>query len=264
MYNKERIAAVILTYSSVIGTISTAILSSVASKKCEKGKITKEKIKKDLPKYIPTIIVGSITIASIISSNIISRKTEASLTATVLAISQGYKKYKEKIVEKIGEEENKKIIKEIDDETVIKKEKDDGTKLYHNEYIGFFKAKPEKIIEAIYNMNMRITARNIFGFEKPYEEGWCSLGQFIKESEAYVYNKDKAFVIKDFGWNDVYLAEEVEDTWIYYDFSDTPDKITKNGEKYIELTFRTADPIYGPMDIYEERHIWKNIEEKGE
>lgn len=261
-YNKSKLLASTFSILASVGTVATAVLSAKAAKQCESGKINKEKIKKDIKKFIPTIVVGSITISLIVSSNVISKKVEASLAASVIALSQGYNKYKSKIIEKIGENEHQQIVASIDEDT-IKPSKDDGTKLYHNEYIGFFRAKPEKVTEAFYNMNMRINAENVNGYGKNYEKGWCTLEQFVKDTDATCYDETKFKLCKDFGWNVEWLIESEEDSWIYYGINDGPDKVTDCGEHYTELVFMTSEPIFDPSNLYEFRHIFKN-DNKGE
>ena len=74
--------------------------------------------KKDIVKltwkeFIPTIAVGAGTIACIFGSNILNKKQQASLISAYALMSEGYKRYSEKLRQLYGEETHENILKNI-------------------------------------------------------------------------------------------------------------------------------------------------------
>lgn len=118
----------ILTGAGVAGTVATAVLSGRASFKAalilkdqEEVKhplnpddfTLAEKVKVVWPMYIPTVGLGAVTITSIIFSNRISAK-EAAALATAYGLSErAFSEYKEKVVEKLGQNKETAVRNEI-------------------------------------------------------------------------------------------------------------------------------------------------------
>jgi Family of unknown function (DUF6353) len=132
----------VLTGVGVAGVIATAVLAGRASfKAAELIKETEElreahdvteplnvpdKIRVTWKAYIPPVLVGVGTITSIIAANrLASRKIGALIVASGVS-ERALKEYKERVVEKFGESEDKKIREEIAqnriDHDVINKE----------------------------------------------------------------------------------------------------------------------------------------------
>jgi hypothetical protein len=124
----------LLTGAGVAGTVATAVLSGRASFKAalfladedrrdaasaERENIpfvpltTFERVKVVWPQYIPTVGIGTLTITSIIFSNRISAK-EAAALATAYGLSErAFSEYKEKVVEKLGQNKETAVRNEI-------------------------------------------------------------------------------------------------------------------------------------------------------
>ena len=130
----------VLTGVGVAGVITTAVLTGRSSFKAaelinqEKDMIvahdeeftTIDKVKLVWKVYIPPVLVGVGTIASVIAANrLASRKIAALVVASGIS-ERALKEYKERVVEKFGEGEDRKIHEEIAqnriDHDVINKE----------------------------------------------------------------------------------------------------------------------------------------------
>jgi hypothetical protein len=118
----------LLTGAGVAGTVATAVLSGRASFKAALILKDREEVKYSLnpdeftlvekakmvwPMYIPTVGLGAVTITSIIFSNRISAR-EAAALATAYGLSErAFSEYKEKVVEKLGQNKETAVRDEI-------------------------------------------------------------------------------------------------------------------------------------------------------
>jgi hypothetical protein len=110
----------ILTAMGVTGTVSTAVLTGKASfkaarvidkKKEDRGPhmetvepmTRKEKVKLVWPLYIPAIISGSTTITCIVVGHQVASKKVLALTMASNLSERAFQEYKEKVIEKLGE-----------------------------------------------------------------------------------------------------------------------------------------------------------------
>lgn len=121
----------ILTGVGVAGTVMTAVLSGKATWKAahiiskanhnrfndldnDADQLTsKEKVKEVWTEYIPAAGVGGITIASIIFANRISTKEAAAMAAAYGLSERAFAEYKDKVVEKIGQNKETAVRDEI-------------------------------------------------------------------------------------------------------------------------------------------------------
>lgn len=126
----------ILTGVGVAGTVTTAYLTGRASYKAaqiidheqeanyaawreaetdippaEMSKVTK--VKHVWRLYIPPVAVGTTTVASILLANKISSKRLAALTIASGISERAFQEYKEKVLERIGEKQNRDLHDEI-------------------------------------------------------------------------------------------------------------------------------------------------------
>ncbi len=260
----QQVVSTILAISSVVGLGVTIFLTAKAAPKAEKKlkeaeekkgeKLsTKEVIKTSAKTYIPVAIAGTATAVSVISSTILSKKTEASLAATTVALDGIYRRYKGKVTDIFGKDAQKKIFSKIIEEDKPEDApavRTDGKKLYYNDYIGFFYAVPEKVKDAFANMNMRLNSSNADGYINPELMGYCTFGEFIDDCDGEILDKPTFEQYKNFGWSEYYLDDTwCTDTWIYLGEHDAegPD------DHYTCLTFISVDPIINPKEYDEER-----------
>lgn len=123
----------ILTALGVTGTITTAVLTGRATVKAmellhredariknesegrrDSGDLSlKEKAKIVWPVYLPPVGAGSVTITSIIMANRMSSKKAAALAAAYSISERAFQEYKDKIIEKIGENKERSARDEI-------------------------------------------------------------------------------------------------------------------------------------------------------
>lgn len=68
--------------------------------------------------YAPSVGLGIISIGSIVTSNKILRKSNIELTAACVALHQGFKEYRGRVIERFGEEVDKQISLNIHDEEI--------------------------------------------------------------------------------------------------------------------------------------------------
>lgn len=121
----------ILTGVGVVGVLATAVTASKATliaseviaeeEDWTKQKLdTKEKVALTWKYYIPTIVVGALTISSIVGSNKINLRRNAALAGLYSLSSQKLDTYKKKVVQKIGEDKEKEVTQEVNEDTVNK------------------------------------------------------------------------------------------------------------------------------------------------
>lgn len=116
--------SIIMAVASSIGVVTTVILAVEATPKAivaiqtaeqEKGeKLTKyEVIKAGWKSYLPTICIGSSVIFLIMAPAIISDRKQKSLASAYALLDTGYKQYKQKVEEKLSNDEKNMIEEEI-------------------------------------------------------------------------------------------------------------------------------------------------------
>lgn len=201
---------IILSIFGSIGVVGTSILvSKETMKNYDKLKKVKDSNnKKDIAKvylktYTPAIIVGAATICSITAGTIMSKKIEASLSATCLMLDQTLRRYKGKAKMLLGEKAEqieKAIASDICKEKheKINNNYNDNTRLYYEDHIGFFRANPEDFQKAINKMNERIIA----------ESSCSSLQMLLDDCNAELINEDSIDQVSfDYGWSYDYINE---------------------------------------------------------
>lgn len=77
---------------------------------------TKDRVLKAAPAYIPTIILATATIACIIGARTTSAKQTAALASAYTIASEAAARYRDKVIEVVGEEKAKEVDEKIADE----------------------------------------------------------------------------------------------------------------------------------------------------
>lgn len=98
----------VLSGLSIAGVVLTGIFSAKATAKALE-QIDKEDRDDTWKCYISTALIAIATAACIIGNGVLNRKKQASLVAAYTLLASNYKKYREKVKEEIGEEEEHKI-----------------------------------------------------------------------------------------------------------------------------------------------------------
>lgn len=117
---------VILTVIGVVGTVGTALLTHKATLKADRlyehsartrntsdefG--VKERIKLVGPCYIPPVLSAAGTIGAIVMANRIGSKRAAAIAAAYTISEKAYSEYREKVVEKFGEQKERNMREEL-------------------------------------------------------------------------------------------------------------------------------------------------------
>ena len=258
--NWKKAGPIILSIIGSIGTIGTAVLTAIGTKKAlekvDKLKETKEPTKLEvvkavIPSYAPAAIIGIITIAANTSGTIMSQKTQASLSATCYALSKGYNKYKDKIKETLGFDKHKDILTQIAKEDKVPEnfsKNNDEKELYWEEHLGYFLADPKKFAYAASYINERF-----HGIDSKY---YYTLKDLVDDSELELLDETKLNGLENIGWQGDYLYEVYGNCWVYTNnfINDSYD----DDLKAIRIIFYT-DPIFNPSEWdYDYVEYYKN------
>ena len=183
------------------------------------------KAKTFIKNYKVSLIFAGATIASGIASKVLSTKTEASLIATVGMLDASLRKYKGKIKETLGIEEDKDIVREIIKDNYDKSndEPEPGEQLFKCDLIGYFYAKPENIWKAMTRINEDISSEVDYcssGMDYPSN---YTLAEFIRLSKARPLSHVLDETRLEFGWSYEYLSECYDSIKIHWDIDEYPD-----------------------------------------
>jgi hypothetical protein len=153
----------ILVVAGVVGGVTSAIMACKATRKIdtilEESKTVVEKIKeveadpsiseieytpedakkdlaityvrtagKLLKLYAPSLIIGGLSITAIFASNNIMRKRNVALAAAYATVDKGFKEYKDRVVERFGEEVEREIACDTKAMTFTEEETDENGK----------------------------------------------------------------------------------------------------------------------------------------
>lgn len=258
---------VVLSITGAIGVVGTAIAVAKetpryleAKKNLGDNPTFWQKTKCVAKSYGPALAIGSATIASISASTLISRKIEASLSASLLLAKEGYRKYGDKVKELVGIEKNTKAVVNLSEEDTFESKLYDeaekrGEQVFWNKYTGFFIATKLGVVQALLNMNMRLNSYNSYDTYAEYERGWCTIKQFIEESGSKVCNSQQYDLYKNYGWNIDYKCMRDEDAWIDVHYEE---HYNKDNVSYTVIEFLCCEPIDEPEMGYEVPRAYRN------
>ena len=120
----------ILLGLSIAGVITTAYLTHKAAQKAEKelsqvaGLTAKEKVQITWKYYVPPVLSCGATLGFIIAGHSIQHSRNAGLAAAVSLSQTAFSEYREKMVETVGKNKERKAVDELIQEKVTQKEKD--------------------------------------------------------------------------------------------------------------------------------------------
>lgn len=192
---------VILTAIGVAGTVTTAYLAGKASFKAaeilrDEQNITPwEKTKLVWTLYLPAMAVGTLTCLSIVGANRIGTRRAAAMASAYAISERAFSEYREKIVEKIGENKEQKARDEIQQERVTANPPSavmigtDGEVLCKDAWSGrYFTSNMEAIKKAQNDTNHEILNQQYASLTDFYNR----LGlEPTKESDEVGWNSDK-------------------------------------------------------------------------
>lgn len=232
---------VVLTAIGVTGTITTAYLTGRASYKANTlirdeaatRRLYNKPDEFDLKEcflivwkeYIPAAGVGVLTIACIITANRIGTRRAAAMAAAYSISEKAFTEYKEKVVEKLGENKERQVRDEIAQDQITNDPPTgeqvlmEGVQiLCYDAFTGrYFKSTMEEIKKARNDINYQILHNN-----------YCSLGEFYS-----LLGLPSTQFSEEVGWNSTHLLEIV--------FSSV---LADNGQPVLSMRF-DVEPIRG-------------------
>lgn len=206
-------APTILTALGVTGLVTTAVLTGKASFKAaqvlekEHHRLVDnefeplpslERFKILLPDvwklYIPAVGTGAVTIACIVSANHISTRRTAALASAYSIAQEGFREYKEKVLEKLGDKKEQEVRDEIAQDKVNKNPPSEvifigqGEVLCLDQYSGrYFMGDLEAIRKAANDTNWQILNNDYASLT----DFWDRLGlDSTSESDNIGWNTD--------------------------------------------------------------------------
>lgn len=216
----------ILTAIGVAGTVTTAILTAKASFKAVRiiddldRPSRSDKVKAVWPHYIPAIGVGCISIGCIIMANGIGTRRAAGMATALTLSERAFSEYKEKVVERLGENKEREVRDEIAQDRVNKNPFNevvivgDGNVLCYDAYTGrYFFSSMEDLKKAQNDINYRVL-----------NDYYASLTDFYSK-----IGLDRTSFSDEVGWN--------SDKMLELNFSAT---LTESGKPCIVVDFATS------------------------
>lgn len=218
----------LLTAVGVAGTVTTAVLTGRASYKAaeiirkeedlhEVELETKEKLEVTWPLFIPPVGVGSVTVVSIIMANRIGSKRVAAIAAAYSISEKAFTDYKEKVVEKLGENKERSVRDELAQDRVNKNPNTQvlvagaGEVLFYDAVTGrYFMSSMEKVKKAQNTINYDIINNMYASLSAFYEEiglpptsysdevGWNANNLLELSFSTTMSNEDKPCIVIDF------------------------------------------------------------------
>ena len=161
----------VLTGASILGLVGTAVMAAKDTPKAleilqekEDYKVEKyghkltriEKAIALVPGYLPTILTATATAACILGANYMNEKHQASIIAAYTQLFNSYDQYQRKVKEVFGEEAEKKIREEIQNDIFLHDEYGsvNEKKLMYDEYSNrYFEMTLYELQVAMYNLN---------------------------------------------------------------------------------------------------------------
>lgn len=197
-------STLILSASAISGVVMTGILTSKATYKAalileamDEEATHKEKFKAVWYLYIQAISVAATTITCIIMANRISTKRATALAAAYSLSERVIEEYKEKVIEKIGANEERKIHDSIAQDRMVdhpigKQEvivTGGGDVLCYDMYSGrYFKSSMEELKKAQNDLNYNI----LNNFYASLNDFYDRLGlSHIKTGDEFGWNSDQ-------------------------------------------------------------------------
>lgn len=257
VYETKKHSPEILVVAGVIGTVASAVMACRATTKLSdildesketvdaihkapededlKDKYTEEDMKKDLAityaqtgfkiakLYAPAVILGTLSISGILASNNILRKRNIALAAAYSAVDKGFKEYRNRVVQRFGEEVDYELFNNVHKEDVTVTKTDEN---------GKEKKVKEKVdVADINNSNPYV---KYFTRSNPYWDNCTDyIEMFLRAQQNYANDRLKAEKVLTL--NDVYESLGFEKTkagmvvgWVF-------DKDNPVGDNYVEF-----------------------------
>lgn len=187
--------------------------------------------------YAPAVILGSLSITSIVASNNILRKRNVALAAAYATVDKGFKEYRERVVERYGEQVDYELTHNIKTKEIT-------------ETIVDEKGKEKQVKKTVEVADPNVTNDYIKYFTRsnPYWDDTPDYVELFLRSQQN-YANDRLKVDKVLTLNDVYDSLGFQKTkagmvvgWVF-------DENNEDGDNFIEFNVRK---VYIPNEYGEE------------
>lgn len=187
--------------------------------------------------YAPAVILGTLSITSIVASNNILRKRNVALAAAYATVDKGFKEYRERVVERYGEQVDYELTHNIKTKEITETVVDEKGKEKH----------VKKTVE-VADPNVTNDYIKYFTRSNPYWDDTPDYVELFLRSQQN-YANDRLKVDKVLTLNDVYDSLGFQKTkagmvvgWVF-------DENNEDGDNFIEFNVRK---VYIPNEYGEE------------
>lgn len=202
--------------------------------------------------YGPSVALGAVSIASILASNDILRKRNIALAAAYTVVDSSFKEYRERLVERFGEELDRELKYNIKVEKIEETTVDEGGK----------ETTETKYVEVINPSNKYSQYARLFSTG---DIGWTKDPVYnlnvVRQNENFANHKLRTQgylflndVYEMFGWPKTPAGQIVG--WVY-------DKNNKRGDNYIDFGLYKDDEQCDNFIKGHERSIWLDFNVDG-
>lgn len=245
-------SSTILTILGAVGSVSAIVMAVKATPKAlalieeakkekdDESLTTLDYVKVAWKPYIPAASVCAASLVCMISATILNKKQQAGLIGAYSMLEQGYKKYRSKVIERRGVEEDEEIRDEIAREvyeacpepisaanfagssgTLEQFKNPEDTVLFYDGFTDkYFEATMLDVMAAEYHLNRNYSIR-----------GYASLGEFYEflgldsnpNVDSVGWSIDDELYFIDFDHEKTVLDDGLECYYIVYVFSPTED-----------------------------------------
>ena len=187
--------------------------------------------------YAPAVILGTLSITSIVASNNILRKRNVALAAAYATVAKGFKEYRERVVERYGEQVDYELTHNIKTKEITETVVDE-------------KGKEKQVKKTVEVADPNVTNDYIKYFTRsnPYWDDTPDYVELFLRSQQN-YANDRLKVDKVLTLNDVYDSLGFQKTkagmvvgWVF-------DENNEDGDNFIEFNVRK---VYIPNEYGEE------------
>ena len=187
--------------------------------------------------YAPAVILGTLSITSIVASNNILRKRNVALAAAYATVDKGFKEYRERVVERYGEQVDYELTHNIKTKEITETVVDE-------------KGKEKQVKKTVEVADPNVTNDYIKYFTRsnPYWDDTPDYVELFLRSQQN-YANDRLKVYKVLTLNDVYDSLGFQKTkagmvvgWVF-------DENNEDGDNFIEFNVRK---VYIPNEYGEE------------
>lgn len=251
----------ILVVTGVIGTVASAVMACKATTKLSdileeskeqldtiheapqkeelKDKYNEDMMKKDLALvyfqtgakiaklYAPAVILGTLSLTSVVASNNILRKRNIALAAAYATVDKGFKEYRERVVERFGNDVDYELAHNIRKQEV-------------EETIVDEKGKEKKVKKTVDTVDPNTDKQpyvKYFTKSNPYWDDCSDYVELFLNSQQN-YANDRLKVDKVLTLNDVYESLGFEKTKAGMVVGWTYDENNPDGDNFVEFTVR--------------------------